>query len=265
MKAARILLAAHALAIIAMRPTLPSLFTWPRELWAGVQPGTALRYLWLFSPGLEMIFYALLAIALLCALFGFAARTACFIAAILLYHFAPLDDVFINASGPYSHGLTVDILGLVILAVAPATRRWPIVLIRAAVASQYVFSTIVKIKIAGLGWFGSENIRDIAILFDRLGLAPRARVVIEHPALASAIGFGWLVITLGMAATPFSRAAARVVVPSLALAHVGAIPLFGIFYPGVPLLLLFVEWPQGSAERRPGSQPHAADARSAQR
>jgi hypothetical protein len=261
MKAARIIVAAHALLIVAWHWSLPSLFTWPRELWAGAPPRAALRYLWLFPPRVEAILYMLLALALLCALLGAAARVSCFAAAILLYHFAPLQDVFINASGPFAGGLTVDVLALVILAAAPEGRRWPPTLIRAAVASQYLFSTVAKLRIAGIGWFGGDNIRDMAILFDRLGLAPYARVVAAHPALAWSIGIGWLLITLGMAAAPFSRPAARIFVPLAALAHVAAVPLFGIVYPGAPLLLLFVDWPQrgvwGRRPRRP-APPRAA-------
>jgi hypothetical protein len=241
MRAARIIVAAHALLIVAWHWNLPAIFTWPREFWAGVPAGAALRYLWLFPPRVECVLYALLAFALFCAIFGVAARASCFAAGILLYHFAPLEDVFINASGPFSSGLTVDVLALVILATAPEGRRWPLTLIRAAVASQYVFSTIAKLHVAGLGWFRGDNIRDMAILFDRLGTARHARLVIDHPALTSTIGIGWLLITLGMAAAPFSRAAAKVVVALAALAHLAAVPLFGIVYPGAPLLLLFID------------------------
>jgi hypothetical protein len=257
MKLARIVVAAHALWLVLSRLCLPMLFEWPREFWAGAPAGAPLRYLWVFAPGFERALYAALIIALVVVLIdrwrtGNPAcpdrrdRLSSIAASILLYHFAPLEDVFIAAPGPYADGLTVDVLALAILGFAPRGRQWPLTLIRVAVAAQYVFSTIVKVEIAGIGWFSGRNIRDLAILFDRLSIAPYPRIVIERPWLASLIGAAWLAISIGMAAAPFSRRAAMIVVPLAAIAHVLAVPLFGIVFLSAPLLLVFAGWPQRS-------------------
>jgi hypothetical protein len=264
MKAARVIVAAHALWLIASRPCLPQLLGWPRDLW---RFGDAnLRYVWIATPAIETVLYALLAIALLLAVFGIATRAACITVAILLYHFAPLEDVFIQASGPYVRGLTADILALAIIGFAPPNRTWPLTLIRVAVASQYVFSTLAKLRVAGLEWFSGDSIRGMATLFDRLGVAPYASPVIEHPRLATFIGVAWLVISLGMAAAPFSRRAAKIVVPLAAIASLLAIPLFGIVILATPLLLVFVDWRQSPStswpqrSETPNSAAHVASA-----
>ncbi len=220
MKLARIVVAAHALWLVGSRPCLPAVLEWPTELWAGTPTGISLRYLWLFTPGVERLLYAALALALILAIFGVATRASCVGAALLLYHFAPLEDVFSVAYGPYVRGLTADVIVLAILGFAPSQRRWPLTLLRCVVASQYVFSTVSKLHVAGMSWFQGENIRDLAILFDRLQVAPHAHTIIEHPTL---------------------RPAAMIVVPLAALAQIAAVPLFGIVFLGAPLLLVFVE------------------------
>ena len=241
MKLARIVVAAHALWLVASRPCLPVVLDWPTELWAGTPAGISLRYLWLFTPLFEHLLYAALALALILAIFGIATRASCISAALLLYHFAPLEDVFTVAYGPYVRGLTADVLVLAILGFAPPQRRWPLTLLRCVVASQYVFSTVSKLHVAGMEWFRGENIRDLAIMLDGLHAAPRAHTIIDHPWLASAVALAWLLISLGMAATPFFRHAAMIVVPLAALAQIAAVPLLGIVFLGAPLLLVFVD------------------------
>jgi hypothetical protein len=79
-------------------------------------------------------------------------------------------------------------------------------------------------------------------------------MVIDHPALAWAAGIGWLLISLGMALAPFSRMARRIVAPLAAIAHILAVPMFGVVYLGAPLLLLFVDWPQRSGTENSSAQ-----------
>src|SRR5687768_1017080 len=106
MKATRMIVAAHAVWIVMSRPYLPRLFEWPDEFWAGSLANAPIRYVWLFTPGIERILYGLLFVTLLLALAGVGTRWSCLVSAVLLYHFAPLENAFIAAPGPYDRGLT---------------------------------------------------------------------------------------------------------------------------------------------------------------
>ena len=241
---ARIIVVAHALWIVLSRPSL-----WvvppPREL--------ALRFGWLLDVATERALFIALILAIALALFS---RVASFTAAILLYHFAPLEEALARSGDPFMYGLTADVLALAVLAFVPRVRkaepsgdfRWPIVLIRATVVAPYLFSIVAK----GIGWFTGPNLADVARTFDLIGAAPAAHLVIDHPAFAWMIAIGWLLVSIGMPLAVVSRRVARVVVPIAALAHLAAIPLFGVIWLATPLLLLFIDYsatPNSSAQR----------------
>jgi hypothetical protein len=242
--AARIIVVAHALWIVLSRPSL-----WvvnpPREL--------ALRFGWLFDVATERSLFIALIVFLAMALFSRAASLA---AAVLLYHFAPLEGALARSGDPFMYGLTADVLALAILAFVPRIRnaepsgdfRWPIVLIRATIAAPYLFSVVAK----GIAWFSGPNIANVARTFDLIGVAPAAHLVIDHPVLAWLIAIGWLLVSIGMPIAAVSQRVARFVVPSAALAHLAAIPLFGVIWLATPLLLLFIDYsatPNSSAHR----------------
>jgi hypothetical protein len=238
--AARIIVVAHALWILLSRPSLWRVNP-PREL--------ALRFGWLFDVGTERVLFIALIVAVALALFS---RVASFAAAILLYHFAPLEEALARSGDPFMYGLTADVLALAVLAFVPRVRRaepsgdfrWPIILIRAAVAAPYLFSVVAK----GIGWFTGPNLANVARTFQLIGVAPAAQLVIDHPAFAWLIAIGWLFVSLGMPIAVVSRRVAHIVVPIAALAHFAAIPLFGVIWLATPLLLLFI-----SFERRTSS------------
>ncbi|MCU1227528.1 MAG: hypothetical protein JWO97_412 [Acidobacteria bacterium] len=242
--AARIIVVAHALWIVLSRPSLWSVNP-PRDL--------ALRFGWLFDVATERVLFIVLVVAIALALFS---RVASLAAAVLLYHFAPLEEALAHSGDPFMYGLTADVLALAVLAFVPRVRnaepsgdfRWPIVLIRFAVAAPYLFSLVAK----GIGWFTGSNIANVARTFDLIGVAPAANLVIDHPVLAWLIAIGWLLVSIGMPIAVVSRRVARFVVPIAALAHLAAIPLFGVIWLATPLLLLFVDYsatPNSSAHR----------------
>ena len=82
--AARVLLAAAALWVILSRHDLPGILAYPPELWAGVSPERRLRFLMVLGLPAERALYALLHVALLCAVFGVAPRVASFASGLLL-------------------------------------------------------------------------------------------------------------------------------------------------------------------------------------
>jgi len=242
--ATRIIVIAHALWIVLSRPGLWSVNP-PREL--------AARFGWLFDPAIERVLFIALIALLIAALFS---RVASFGAALLLYHFAPLEEALAHSGDPFMHGLTAGVLALAVLAFVPRVRgaapspdfRWPIVLVRFAVAAPYLFSVVAK----GIGWFTGPNIADVARTFALIGVAPYASVVIDHAAIAWLIAIGWLLVSIGMPLAVISRRVAVVIVPLAALAHIAAIPLFGVIWLAAPLLLVFVDYsatPNSSAHR----------------
>lgn len=229
--ATRVIVVVHALWIVLSRPALWSIAP-PREL--------AMRFGWLFDASIERVLFIALVVLLPLALFS---RAASFGAALLLYHFAPLEEALAHSGDPFMHGLTADVLALAVLAFVPRVRdaanvRWAITLVRFGVAAPYVFSVVAK----GLRWFSGPNIADVARTFALIGVAPYANVVIDHAAVAWLIAIGWLVISIGMLAAVFSRRVAMFIVPVAALAHVAAIPLFGVIWLAAPLLLVFVDY-----------------------
>jgi len=243
----RAIVALHALWIVLSRFCLPDLFFWPREFWSGVAHETVLRYGWLTEIPERALFVALL-ILLPIAIWS---RAASILSAVLLYHFAPLEDAIIGWPGPYLRGLTVDVVALAILALSPPSRsmpsgnfRWPILLVRFAVAAQYTFSTVAKLRATGIDWFSADNISNVARIYQMIGVAPHAELVIQHRPLAFIIGAGWFVLSIGIAVAVVSRRAAAVVTPLMALAHMAAAFLFGIVWLAAPLLLVFIEFGQ---------------------
>jgi hypothetical protein len=242
--ATRIIIVAHALWIVLSRPGLWSVSP-PREL--------ASRFGWLFTPDVERVLFIALVVLLAMALFS---RVASFGAALLLYHFAPLEEALARSGDPFMHGLTADVLALAVLAFVPRVRgaapspdfRWPVVLVRFAVAAPYLFSVFAK----GIAWFTGPNIADVARTFSLIGVAPYAKLIIDHAAVAWLIAIGWLIVSIGMPLAVISRRVAAVIVPLAAIAHVAAIPLFGVIWLATPLLLVFVDYsatPNSSAQR----------------
>jgi hypothetical protein len=254
----RRLLALHALWVVISLPSLPALFTWPAEFWSGARSNVALRYLWVFPASVEWILYVTLVVALILAIIGIAPRAASVSAALLLYHFTPLEDVWIGSPGPYMRGLTADVLGMCLAGCAPAKATWPILLVRLSVAFPYFFSTIAKLYTTGPEWFAGSNVRDMALIFQAVGSTSFADLVIRSPLLAWTIGVGWFAVSVGMLAASFSRRVAALVVPAAAVAHLAAIPLFGVIWIAAPLLLVFLPLPQPSETENSSAQRQSA-------
>jgi hypothetical protein len=242
--AARIIVVTHTLWILLSRPALWSVAP-PREL--------AYRFGWVSDVEVEKLLFVAL---LIFTLFAYFSRGASFFASLLLYHFAPLEEALAHSGDPFMRGLTVDVLALAVLAFVPRVRgsepngnfRWPVVLIRAAVAAPYLFSFVAK----GPRWFSGPNIANVARTFELIGVAPYARIVIDHAAIAWVIAIGWLIVSLTMPVAVFSRPVARIVVPLAAIAHLAAVPLFGVIWLATPLLLVFIDYsaiPNSSAQR----------------
>lgn len=261
--AARILLAAAALWVVLSRHDLPSLLAYPPELWAGVSPERRLRFLIVSGVALERGLYALLHVALVCALLGVGSRVACFASGLLLYHFAPFETI-IRTANPYLRGLTIPCLGLLIVsfsrcgdawaawprpAGAPppsAEYRWPLRLVQVLFCQIYLFAGWSKLFVTGWSWASAENVRGHLLALNQALVSPPAAswgyALVRHPAACAALAWAGLALEFAFPLVLFSAAARRVLLPLAALFHLANSVLFRIFFQNVPLLLLFVDW-----------------------
>jgi hypothetical protein len=275
--AARVILAAHALWILLSRD-IPALSALPADFWAEVPHSARWRFLiWEGRPGLEAALQAVAIAALMGALLGVAARACCAVAALLLYHLAPLETLFFTPS-PWAKGLTIPVLGLLTLSLSPCAdalrlggRRtaassggpdhgWPLRLTQLFVCQIYLFSGIAKLRSAGLGWASPDNIRAWLLLAnqdDQLAVFRSPGLwLADRPALCLAMGIAALAMDLGFIAVLFSKRARRVLVPAAAVFHAAIVVTQNYAFLSAPLLLLFVDWgPRAAARRPPDAAP----------
>ena len=115
--AARIIISVHALWILSSRD-FAAVSGLPAEFWSELQPGTRWRYL-LFPghPDPENVLQWTARISLLAAAWGLFPRACCLVAALILYHLAPLETAFWTPA-PYERGLTISVLALTTLALS---------------------------------------------------------------------------------------------------------------------------------------------------
>jgi vitamin K-dependent gamma-carboxylase-like protein len=273
LSAARIILAAQALWILLSRD-IPGLSRLPAEFWTDVPASARWRFLiWEGHPGLETALQAVTVAALLGVLLGVAARACCLLAALLLYHMAPLETLFFTPS-PWAKGLTLPVLGLLTLSLSPCAdalrlggRRstavaggpehgWPLRLTQLFACQPYLFSGIAKLRSAGLGWASAENMRAWLLLAnqdDQLAVfrAPGLWLA-DRPALCAAMGALGLAMDLGFIVVLFSRRSRWVLVPAALLFHAAIVVTQNYAFLSAPLLLIFVDWgPWTRGARRP--------------
>jgi hypothetical protein len=198
--------------------------------------------------------YVVLCAALLLVAFGVSTRVMAFVAGVLLYHFAPLENIIAAGAGPFFNGLTLPTLALLILSFAnlPVSRRdaaspeyrWPLALIQVLFIFTYLFAGLSKIRRSGLGWVTADNIRSTIEVFNAYEPAYRrlAHYLITHPALCGAIGTMTIVFELTLIIILFFPRTAVLIVPLLGAAHVGIFLTLGVVFLNIPLLALFLDW-----------------------
>jgi hypothetical protein len=266
--ALRIVVAGHALWILLSRD-LGGISGLPAEVWAGVAATARWRFL-IFEghPGLERALVLAAVLALAGAALGLMARGCCLAAGLLLYHLAPLETIVLTPS-PYVKGFTLVVPALLALSAAPCAdalalgRRpaaaapweyaWPVRLVQVLLAQVYLFSAWGKLLRVGPAWASAVNIerwlymfnqRDQLVVFDQMGPWIAAR-----PGLCLLIGVGTLALELSFASVLSWHAARRVLVPLVALWHLGIAFAMNIAFLNVPLLLAFVDWDPGRWRR----------------
>ena len=266
---ARVLAAAIALRMLLSRD-LAGVSGLAPEFWAGV--ATSTRWRFLLFPGHESLERALTALAIVLlvgALLGIRPRTSAFVAAVLLYHLAPLESIIWTAS-PYGRGLTLPTLTLLLCGIAPSGDAlvrgavpmqpswrygWPLRLIQLWLVGVYFFSGLAKLRASGIEWAGSDNLTHWLRLATQNDLVAVHRVIgswlADRPVVAGAIGIGTMSFELGCVVALASRRA-RPWFAVLAISfHAGIYLAMNITVNSWPLLLVFFDWERILAGGRP--------------
>ena len=260
LKAVRVLAAAQALWILLSRPDLPEVVAWPREFWLSVDRFLPLRFGIVGAPlALERLLFLALHALLLAALAGLYPRAFCLVSALLLYHFAPFEEIFAGMPHTSFGGLTLPVLALFILSFVdlPADNRtrshdyrWPLTLVRLLFSFGYLFPALMKLRYSGPAWFTAGNIHDWIVVNDLVTGAPLALWTASSRPLCWAIAVGTMCVELLFPLAAFSARAATILVPLAALFHAGITLTLGYFFPSIAMLLIYVDWDVAVARLR---------------
>jgi hypothetical protein len=251
LRVVRALVCADALWIALSRPMLPELVRWPAAFWSPAARLAAWRFALPLPYTAELVLWAVLHLALIAALFGVKPRWSCAVSALLLYHFAPLEELFAGMHSSGAGGFTVCVLALVILAAAEAPQRgdgpsgewqWPVVLVRLIFGLTIFVPVLGKLRHAGLSWYGATNVHDLALTFATIWSPRPDLAVAESLWLCGVMGAGVLALELLAVVAPFSRRARVVFVPAMFAASLLRVAMFGYFVLALPLVLTFVDW-----------------------
>jgi hypothetical protein len=266
---ARAVVSLQALWLVWSRPDLPEILAWPQGFWAAVDPRLLLRFGIVGLPvGVERGLYTALSVALVLNLVGLFPRFAGLAAGLLLYHFAPFEDIFSSPIGPFFRGFSVSVAALLVLSFARVPRfredpspeyRWPLALVQLLFAFSYLFSGLSKLITVGPAWASGQNFEGLVLglVFPEVQ-APWAHLFVGRPLLCALGGASGLFMDFAFVAAVFSRRAARWLVPVVFGLHLLIYQVLGISFLAVPLLLLFLDWDKLDRWRRRFDRPGGA-------
>jgi hypothetical protein len=237
----------------------------PAEFWSEVPASVRWRFLdFAGHPFLERALERTAAVALVCVIVGVLPRLSCFLAGVLLYHLAPLESI-VWTNSPYARGLTISVLALLTLSFSPcgdcwtllssrerkkadsaSDYTWPIRLIQVFFVQIYFFSGYSKIFYSGWRWASPSNMRNWMLYFSE---ADQTRVfhslgawIAARPVICGVIGVGTLLFELGLFTVLFSKTARRLLIPLVAVFHLGILLSMNLVFLNVPQLLIFANW-----------------------
>jgi hypothetical protein len=226
----------------------------------------------LLTPAGMLTLKCLLVASLLSATVGFMTGFATKSSALLFLFYEGL----LRSFGHFNHDEMPAVYILVVLAFAPCgdafsfdclkrkgvARKsafaygYPILLARALLAWSYFSAALIKLRVAGLSYFGADNLPTLAIMnsldnlhdthFKLAFLLPRVRSLVPF-----AVGLV-LLWELTFPLAIFSKLARRVILAAGVLFHVSTLFLMNVFFPyHVAMYLTFVDWPavMGKIER----------------
>jgi len=262
--AARIIFAVYSLWVLLSR-NVAEMSGLPLVFWSKVDATARWRYL-VFPghPGLERVLVFIAVFALLSAAVGVLPRLSCFVSGLLLYHLAPLESL-IWIPHPYARGMTISVIALLTLSFSPCADcwtvirsrqdkpptassdyTWPIRLLQLYLVQVYFFSAYAKVWVVGWKWASGPNIRSWMLwctedeqirVFHTLGTW-----IADRPLASWCVGIGALLFEFGLITALFSKWARWVLVPLVAVFHVGILLSMNLVFLNVPQLLVFANW-----------------------
>lgn len=263
--AARIIFALHALWVLLSRD-LAATANLPQPFWTHV--GWSDQWRFLEFPGhggLEHALQMVAVLALVGVTLGYRPRLTSLIAAVLLYHLAPFETIYVHQD-PLERGFTMSVLALTVLAFAPcadvwsvtnrAARpkierpaweyRWALMLVQLFVAQIYLFAGYSKLLLVGPQWMFATNQRLWFLYFSQIDqdivFSGFARFFADHLWLCGLVGIGAIALDLGFILVLVWPRSRRVIIPLAVLFHLGILFTDNIFFINLPQLLIFVNW-----------------------
>jgi hypothetical protein len=249
-RAVRVILALQSLWILLSRPDIPQLASWPHAFFTAI-PTPELRFgFGALPPAAEWMLFAALHAILIAVIVGRWTRPLMAVAGLLLYHFAPFEEMIVGGPHTFFGGLTVPAVGFLVLAFAEVPKneewspeyRWPVAVVELLFSFNYFCAALAKFRFSGRLWFTATNIRNWVVENWAWTHAPWTLTVAASPVLCWGIAISTLVVEFFFPLVLVSRTARRILVPMAFLGHIGIVYTLGISFPSLPLLLLFINW-----------------------
>jgi hypothetical protein len=243
-KIARSLVALEALWILLSRD-YAGMWSVPDVFWRA--PVAAGRWRYLLSPSLasvDRVLEVVAALLLVAIVAGIAPRACSFVAAILLYHLAPLETA-IWSLGPEARGMTLAPTCLLVCA-ADLDDGWSLRLVQLLVVEIYLFSAIGKLERSGLSWGSAEHMRLWLLWFNQDSqMAVFTRLgpwIATKLWLCGVIGAATVIMEWSMPLMLFWKRSRLLLVPIALVFHIGVLLTMNIHVPEAWLVLVFVDW-----------------------
>jgi hypothetical protein len=219
----------------------------------------------LLTPAGMLVLKSLLVVSLLAAAVGFMTGVATKSSALLVLFYEGL----LRSFGHFNHDEMPAVYILIVLAFSPCgdafsfdrrSRRvaserrpawvygYPILLMRALLAWSYFTSALIKLRVAGLGYFSPDSLPTLAIIhsldnlhdthFRLAFMLPRFR---EFTPFIVGLVFLW---ELSFPLAIWSRLARRVILAAGVVFHLATLFFMNLFFPyHLAMYLVFVDWP----------------------
>lgn len=266
--AMRIVVAAQALWMLLSRDPV-GIAGLPPIVWDAVDETFRQRFLLAPRPSLEAVVWTIALVSLVAVLLGIGTRVFGVLAAVLLYHIAPLQSLVI-ATGPWSKGLTIATITLPILACAPCADRlsiaarwrrgpaptrepeaygWAVMLVRLLFAQLYLFSGLAKITDVGLHWISAKTMQHHMLLFALVVPGINQGLnhwIAEHAVVCWLMAAGAIAFELGFVLAVFVRPLRNAFTIGAAAFHAGLWMTLGFRFLNWPHLLLFLDFDRGN-------------------
>lgn len=219
----------------------------------------------LVTPRGMLTLKCLLVVSLIAATAGYLTGSATKVVALLFLLYEGLVRSFIHfnhdempivymlvvlAFTPCGDGFSVDsFLGRARTRVGDMVYGYPILLMRILLAWSYFSSGLIKLRVAGFGYFNPDNLPTLAIMHSLDNLhATHYRLAFWLPRVRGIMTFVVVLVVLWELSFPlaiFSRAARRVILPVGVLFHLGTLFFMNVFFPyHLAAYVVFIDWPR---------------------